>query len=57
MVISLTSAADTILPPAVTRGASDGTDGWRCDPWFKTQVKAVASEFADDKLAADHELT
>jgi len=25
--LSLTSVADTILPPAVTRGASDATDG------------------------------
>ena len=31
-----TSAAHTILPPAITSGASDGTDGWQCDPWFKT---------------------
>jgi len=50
MIISLTSAADTILPPAVTRGASDGTDGWQCDPWFKTQVKVVASELAVYKM-------
>jgi len=50
MVISLTSAVDTILPPAVTRGASDGTDRWQCDPWFKTQVKAVASELAVYKM-------
>jgi len=36
------SVAHTILPPAIT---SDAADGWQCDPWFKTQVKAVASEF------------
>jgi len=28
----------------------DGTDGWQCDPWFKTQVKAIASEFAVYKM-------
>jgi len=27
-----TSAADTILPPAIT---SDATDWWQCDPWLK----------------------
>jgi len=30
------------FPPAIT---SDAADGWQCDPWFKTQVKAIASEF------------
>ena len=40
------AAADTILPPAITSGASDAADGWQCDPWFKTQVKTVAEEFA-----------
>jgi len=37
------AVADTILPPAIT---SDAADGWQCDPWFKTQVKTVAKEFA-----------
>jgi len=45
-----TSAADTILLPAITSGARDTTDEWQCDPWFKTQVKAVASEFAVYKM-------
>ena len=40
------AAADTILPPAITSGASDAADGWQCDPWFETQVKTVAEEFA-----------
>ena len=45
-----TSVADTILPPTITSGASDATDGWQCDPWFKTQVKAIASDFAVYKM-------
>jgi len=44
------TSADTILPPTITSGASNVTDGWQCDPWFKTQVKVVASEFAIYKM-------
>ena len=28
-----------------TSSASDVAGRWKCDPWFKTQVKAVAKEF------------
>ena len=38
------SAAHTILPPAITSGASDAANEWQCDPWFKRQLKAVAEE-------------
>ena len=38
------AAADTILPPAITSGASDAADGWQCDPWFKRQLRAIAEE-------------
>ena len=38
------AAADTILPSAITSGASDAADGWQCDPWFKRQLRAIAEE-------------
>ena len=44
------AAADTILPPAITSGASDAADGWQCDTWFETQVKTFAEEFAVQNL-------
>jgi len=35
------SAAHTILPPAITSGASDAANGWQRDPWFKCHRRGV----------------
>jgi len=33
--LAQTSAVHTILPPAITSGASDAANRWQYDPWFE----------------------